>query len=352
MIRRPSPSPRSGLDDVKGLPILDVAQRLGIVAGTRGSARCPFPGHHDANPSFSFYPATNTCWCHGCARGGDVINLVAHRQNWSAGQAIRWLRDTYGMQVGHALRSIRPAPSVTLVDRIQPAHVTSDFAPSPEIYEALLQENPLGPEAADYLSGRGFSDATIKHFRLGSLVNAPASARVLVQRFGHSAVHKAGLINGAGSNIRLVLPGRSVLFPFFDDDRVVYIQTRILPVAGGQGPRWMSPNGINKPVYNVNAIRESSSIYVCEGATDVLSAHELKLSAIGLLGGASRLPEHLLRALRGRRVLVVPDADDVGGRMSATVLADCRRRGIQCVIKPLSVGKDVNEYLLLSRHRK
>src|SRR5437762_853327 len=86
------------LDALKQIPIADVAIRLGI--NRKGSsARCPFPNHDDFTPSFSFYFSTNSCWCHKCSKGGDVIRLVSLSRACSFGEAIRWLREVFALPV-------------------------------------------------------------------------------------------------------------------------------------------------------------------------------------------------------------------------------------------------------------
>ncbi len=44
----------------------------------RWKARCPLPGHDDRSPSFVVYITTDSAWCHGCNRGGDVIRLTGY----------------------------------------------------------------------------------------------------------------------------------------------------------------------------------------------------------------------------------------------------------------------------------
>lgn len=45
--------------------------------GNRWVAHCPLPDHEDRSPSFTVYPETNSWYCFGCSRGGDVVNLAA-----------------------------------------------------------------------------------------------------------------------------------------------------------------------------------------------------------------------------------------------------------------------------------
>jgi len=45
-------------------------------AGKEWVARCPLPDHADRTPSFAVNQAKNLWWCHGCLRGGDVVELA------------------------------------------------------------------------------------------------------------------------------------------------------------------------------------------------------------------------------------------------------------------------------------
>lgn len=64
------------------VPIIDLADLLcgpGQMrrAGERWVARCPIPDHADRTPSFTVWPSEGRCWCFGCNRGGDVVDLAA-----------------------------------------------------------------------------------------------------------------------------------------------------------------------------------------------------------------------------------------------------------------------------------
>ena len=63
------------------VPVMDLAERLcspgGLrKVGDRWVGRCPLPDHEDRSPSFTVYPETNSCFCFGCERGGDVVELA------------------------------------------------------------------------------------------------------------------------------------------------------------------------------------------------------------------------------------------------------------------------------------
>jgi hypothetical protein len=45
-------------------------------AGREWVGRCPLPDHEDRSPSFAVNPEKNVFFCHGCLRGGDVVELA------------------------------------------------------------------------------------------------------------------------------------------------------------------------------------------------------------------------------------------------------------------------------------
>ena len=58
----------------------------------RKKALCPF--HNENTPSFTFYPKTNTCYCFGCGKHADAIDLYRHKHpNLSFPQAVAKLNE-------------------------------------------------------------------------------------------------------------------------------------------------------------------------------------------------------------------------------------------------------------------
>jgi hypothetical protein len=77
-------SRRSVIEEAKALvPTVDLVSRL---ANTNGSkmrrtaaewvTHCVLPDHRDRSPSFTANPEKNLWFCHGCVRGGDVVDLA------------------------------------------------------------------------------------------------------------------------------------------------------------------------------------------------------------------------------------------------------------------------------------
>lgn len=80
------------IDEAKGkITTIDLADRLcgpgGLRRiGNRWVGRCPLPDHPDKTPSFTVYPQTNSFFCFGCLRGGDVIELARFARGYEKSQ--------------------------------------------------------------------------------------------------------------------------------------------------------------------------------------------------------------------------------------------------------------------------
>jgi DNA primase len=65
----------------EAVPVIDLADRLTGPGGLRRvgkewAGRCMLPDHEDRSPSFTVNAEKNVFFCHGCLRGGDVVELA------------------------------------------------------------------------------------------------------------------------------------------------------------------------------------------------------------------------------------------------------------------------------------
>ena len=51
--------------------------------GAEWVRNCVLPDHEDRSPSFAVNPEKNVFWCHGCLRGGDVVELARYAWGYS-----------------------------------------------------------------------------------------------------------------------------------------------------------------------------------------------------------------------------------------------------------------------------
>jgi hypothetical protein len=102
------------IDEAKRLvPVIDQADMLmapGALrrVGKEWVGRCPLPDHADKTPSLTVNEAKNLWWCHGCLRGGDVVELA--RLAWGYDQRDAHVAAaTLLMEFGHEVPQRPPA---------------------------------------------------------------------------------------------------------------------------------------------------------------------------------------------------------------------------------------------------
>jgi DNA primase len=80
------------IDEAKAkVPVIDLAELLcgpGKMRriGAEWVGCCPLPDHEDKTPSFTVNPDKNVWFCHGCLRGGDVVELARFAWGYEKGE--------------------------------------------------------------------------------------------------------------------------------------------------------------------------------------------------------------------------------------------------------------------------
>jgi DNA primase len=328
-----------------------VAIDLGFSLTTNGVGRCRLPGHDDRNPSFAARSSSNRFTCYACSVNGDVIDLVKAMMGLDFVQACNWLFERYlggapqrPFGTGVAARSREIRPVVIAAVRTKPV-----LAADREVFGWLLGQSPLSLAGDTYLRSRGFADATIRHFQVGQIGNRAQVLRYALERFGHDRLHRCGLTRDGQFGEHFVFPTGYLLFPFMIDDEVAYLQARRPDQVTKW--RWVCPHGLLPPVYNQSALTDDiPTVSICEGVTDVISAHELGLSAIGLVGVNGHLDSATLARLRGHNVAVYGDSDEAGRRFSQNLVKVLAAKGITAIPKRLPPGvNDLNDQLRRTR---
>jgi len=128
---------------LNAIPITEVARRLGCTlkrAGTVYKTHCPW--HEDRHPSLTFYerPNENRCHCFSCGQGGSVIDFVMQCEQWSFHEACQWLSQEFG---------IANMPLTSHILHPKPRHIEAppppDFTyiPTEMLDELASEENSL-----------------------------------------------------------------------------------------------------------------------------------------------------------------------------------------------------------------
>lgn len=336
------------LSSIRAIPMRAVAIDLGFGLTAGGTGRCRLPGHEDRNPSFSIRSATNRFTCYACGGNGDAIDLVMKMRGIGFVDACEWLTDRHlggaSVRSGMGRRLAGKASTNTRASSV-PAKAEHAAAPDYDVFQWLLLGSTLNSSGYDYLASRGFSAETIAHFRVGQIGDRGKAMRKAVARFGLERLRRCGLVCEGKFGDRLVFPTGYLLFPFIIDGNVACLQAR-RPDSGTQW-RWLCPNSLLPPVFNRSALSaDAATISICEGVTDVVSAHELGMPAIGLVGANARLDEATLDLLRGRNVAIFGDRDAAGSRFALHLIDRLAGIGVTAISKRLPSGADdLNDHL-------
>lgn len=331
------------------LTVQTVGDLLGLKLPVRGMARCPFAGHDDSKPSFEVRSDGRRWICYGCDRRGGAIDLVMAVLGLEFLEAKRWLAESSHVSVDRRRpTAIRRRSESGPIPHPEPSEAP-EAPPDQELYGALLARAPLLANGRAYLRSRRLEDTTIAVFGIGQMPDWKI-IRELIRLYGFARVTAAGLLTQKSTSKQYhpIFPCGSLLFPYLEAGSVTYLQARLIS-DDPQVSRWRNLNYRRRRIYNVDVLARADvrRVAICEGAIDVLSAHQLGLQAIGLIGVSARLSNDQFVLLRGKQVSLLLDWDEAGEERARTMLKELGRYGVAATRKdrPLPGTNDVNDYL-------
>ncbi|MEZ4701169.1 MAG: DNA primase [Rhodothermales bacterium] len=342
--------PEEKVDEVRSaVGIVDVVGDY-VALKRRGSnyvGLCPF--HKEKTPSFNVNPEIGIYKCFGCGAGGNSFQFLMRLENIGFVEAVRMLADKAGI----ALPEDDAPPEASENEAIYHAlRFAARF-----FYRHLTQE-PEGRAGLAYLTDRGFTPETIKHFGLGY---APDAWDALLTAAGAASIEvdileKAGLIiprkdkSGHYDRYR----GR-VIFPIFSHiGKVLGFGGRILKPADDQ------PKYINSPETSVyhksqvlyglsqarDEIRQRGEVILVEGYTDVITLHQGGVRHVVASSGTALTPEQVkLLARYAKRVLVLYDADSAGANAAVRGIDIVLEQGLAVYSLALPAGADPDSFV-------
>jgi len=302
---------------------------------------CPF--HGEKTPSFNLYPETESFYCFGCGAGGDVITFIKKIENLDYIDAVKLLANRAGMQMPEDTRDDR-----TSYLRMRILEANREAA---KFYHAQLS-TPAGKIALDYYRGRGYTDATIRHFGLGY---APAEWDALGKHLRSKGFKdeelQAAFLSRRGKNGGSydLFRGRAMI-PIIDiRGAVVGFGGRVLDDSK---PKYI--NTENTLVYsksnNLFALNFAKSagreLILCEGYMDVIAMHQAGFTnAVAALGTA--FPQEQVRLITryADKVNLIFDADEAGQKATRRALEALRPTGIDIKVITVPDGKDPDEFI-------
>lgn len=305
---------------------------------------CPF--HADDIASLVVTPAKNLWHCFGCGAAGGPIDWLIKKNGVSFRHAVELLRD--------GVSSLAAAPVKRSTVRALDAPVSYDADDQVllnqviDYYHETLKQSP---EALAYLQARGLTGEAIDAFKLGFSnrtlgLRLPEKNRVAGADI-RARLTKIGLYRDSGHEHF----NGSLIVPVFDEaDNVVEVYGRkLLDNLRAGTPKHLYLPGPHRGVWNLDALKASREIILCEALLDALTfwcaGYRNVTSSYGIEGFTD---DHLaaFKQHGTERVLIAYDRDDAGERGAQKVAERLMAEGIECFRIQFPKGMDANEYAL------
>jgi DNA primase len=341
------------LDEIRQLPIREVATRLGIKLLNGNKAMC-FGGHDSRTPSLSFVPTKNIWKCFGCDRKGNNIGLVMQCLELDFKDALEWFASEFGIRMGQDLPHQKDRTRKFASKRAQLEQRISktasndeiEFSPDPELYAWLIERcgavsHDLG---TNYLQSHGIHSDTANRFKVRELCDPIRAIGRMVQKWGAKRVFCSGLAWGNNGNpTGLIWSSYTILFPFLINGAIGYIQGRHFK----KDPKYLNLRRIPKPLFNIDrllTLPSGSFIHICEGVPDALALETCGLAAVAVLGASSFRPEWVEHFIP-YNVVLLPDGDSGGNTFRRTILEMFKARGKAVQTIRVPKGKDAADVI-------
>ncbi len=315
-------------------------------------ACCPF--HAEKTPSFNVSPAKQIFKCFGCGKGGSVFQFVMARENVTFPEAVRMLADRAGIVLEEERREEK---NPNEPDR---SRVFKTVAWAMQVFERILAEPAGGRLGREYIARRGFTDETVKTYRLGL---APDAWDAMLKAAGKRGVSEqlllaAGLVvprsEGGGFYDRF---RNRLIFPIFDSlNRPIAFGGRTLgddPAKYLNSPETVVFNKSNN-LYGLTLARDemtaSRRVIVMEGYTDCMMAHQAGLENVVATLGTSLTRSHVRLLKRFvDEVVLIYDGDAAGQNAADRAVQIFLEEELSVRIVTLPDDLDPCDFLLAGR---
>jgi len=277
---------------------------------------CPF--HNEKSPSFSVSPAKGIFKCFGCGKAGDSLGFLMEVDQLTYPEAVRKLAERYSIDIEERQQSPEEQEQAQVKETLfQINEAVANW------FQAQLWETEEGQIAAlSYFRERGFTDETIRAFRLGYAPKSWNNLGDYAKEKGYKEEYLQTLGLISKSERKTDVFRERVMFP------ILGTSGRVL----GFGGRYLikkenSPKYINSPESEIYLKREvlyglfqgkqriikEDECYLVEGYTDVISLFQAGVENVVSSSGTSLTSEQI-RLIRRftKKVTLLYDGDAAG----------------------------------------
>jgi DNA primase len=267
---------------------------------------CPF--HSEKTPSFVVSPDIQRYKCFGCSESGDIFNFLQKIENIDFPEALEKLAKEAGVE----LKKQEGFSKYKILEEIN--------YKATRYYYNQLKENK---KAMDYLEQRGFNKESIKNFGIGYAPRKPELRKYLLRTKNYSQrqLLDSGLFTLKDKVVKEKFYDR-IMFPIRSTrGKVLGFTGRVLP-GNDWGPKYM--NSPDTPIFHKKEnlfgqyesrqeIRKKDLAILCEGSTDVVSAHQHGIKNIVAPLGTGLTKEQLEKLSKTtKNILFFFDSDKAG----------------------------------------
>ena len=357
--------PEDIIDEISNrADIVEVVQKYVPLqrAGSRWKACCPF--HQEKTPSFVVNPASNSCHCFGCGKGGSVFKFIMEMENLSFPEAARMLARWYNVMI--------PEPERITFRNGEKATTKENYNIRERLY--LLHEklaswymgnlkNARNAKVNSYFAARNMREESAKQFMIGASLDEWDGMMKWAEqeKFTLDELKLAHLVSESSKT-----PGKyfdffrnRLMFPIWDEQgRVVGFSARQIDPAQGGGKY---VNSMESPIfkkskllYGLNfarkSIGEKKYAVICEGQMDVIAMHTAGVTnAIAPQGTA--FGEDQAKIIKrcffdgNMQITLATDADSAGIKAAIRDAEILLPMGANLKVAAFPGGKDPDELL-------
>lgn len=310
---------------------------------------CPF--HNEKTPSFSVSEEKQLYYCFGCGAGGNVITFLMQKENMSFIEAIKYLAERENIKLDETYLS-----EEEVQNNKKRGQLLEILKESARFFHYSLRA-PENAEALAYLTSRGLSMETIKHFGLGYASHQFNDLYEYLRQKGYKdeLLLESGLFLQGKNNQQMLydrFAGR-VIYPIFDlSKKVIAFGGRVLDSSL---PKYLnSPEGLlfnkSRTLYGMHLAKNSGAPYfiLVEGYMDVIAMHQAGfIQTVASLGTAFTSGHAKLLKRHTDEVIILYDSDQAGQKAALRAIPILRGEGLKVKVLLLEEGKDPDEYLNL-----
>lgn len=317
------------------------------------------PFTKENTPSFMVSPVKQIWKDFSSGKGGNVVAFLMEHEHFTYPEALRYLAKKYSIEIEETRQSVEEK---LLNDDRESMYVLSGFASI--FFEKSLWNSDEGKSVGlTYFKERGFTDTTIKSFKLGySPDKSDAFSKNALQNgYKMDFMTKTGLVivSGAQKNNLDRFKGR-VIFPIRSmSGRIQGFGGRTLSSYKKTAKYINSPESDiyhkSKTLYGLfeakKSIAQENSCYLVEGYTDVIQMHQSGIKNVVSSSGTA-LSSDQIRLIKRltNNIVVLFDSDPAGIRAALRGVDLILEQGLNVRVCTFPEGEDPDSFAKSNNH--